>query len=1327
MNVSIFFQFIIKDKGAFMKSLQNCLLALIVLLLSSVVVNAQIGTPNLSAPINGATYGSTSPTLSWWYIASDYSPGPFNFSVEISTNSTDFSSSNLVYSTTISATGAGVYTVPQSAGLVTGITYYWRVGVDSKYSTVWSMTPSFGNTGPTGYTLNSSTIGNGTIDKNPNQSTYVNGTMVTLTATPDAGWTFSGWSGDAAGSNNPLSVTMNSNKNIIATFSSSTNPDQILVTPLNGAIDQALNLHFEWNAYPGAVEYNLQVSKSSNFTSFIIDSTKPASDVDALYHDASGLEELTTYYWKVTVTTGTSTVASDTWSFTTKAIAIPTAFDLLSPANNDRLSIDNTSFTWEKSKNSEGYNFVLVDYTNDPVLDTLINTSVTDPMYVVSSLPGSSTYKWDVTAFNSDANVSSANGPFTLTTGDTLYVNSTSGSDASGTTGSINDPFASIQSAYDEADAGSTIKIYSGFYTDLLTLDKPISLVGYGTTQPIVITIMITSSYVSISNLQVVAAIDSYPSISIQPSLNHGGGGISYLNDISINNINLVKIASSPDPMIGLFAFGVDNLTVKNSDFSGCQEHGVILSLCRKSYFDNITVTENAYDGMNITLCENSVFNNIVANNNGVIGNSKPHSGIALLENKDLIFNNIQAGYSEDDLPVTTVNDQDFGIAIGPNDNISFNNGNVLCNRNGVDITTNKNIILSEDLFMISNLFGSLRSLLGIANMVDVSNITFSGDFLMCHNSNYGLQISSTVDSAEVNSVSFNPGIQVKENGNNVSPAVQVNLREKVSDIVFDGVDIEDDTHNNFVGMYVEGNNLRQPENIKVNNTIFGGTESAGEYAIQLVNATKDVNAQNNFFIGTTDSASVDAIVLHKEDDANLGFVDFSGFSATFDPEITVESVSPAYIGATYLLDVNFRPKFDSYVLISGKFTYDADKLEYLGYLNNGLINDATWSYFSVSNTVEASKGIISFTGWGLTPITDMGKLFNLQMKVRSELTSPDTVAIKGNAVDFDALNTDGTSSDVVVNSGILDYGIPTGIISDNGDVTLDKIVDMDDFYLLLLYVGGNTSMITDAEALMNADFNKDGNIDLDDLNELYALINGTPSSPIVAGGGFNMANASLMPKDKLVQVPLELSNANDLYSLTVDFEYDPAIVNYQSFSSLYNTEGFTVLGYEKEQGSARFVFYANEKLNGNIEPGEIFLRVSNLEFSPTQIKSKYTLNGKTTLDGPTLTITTNGITDVKDEVIPTKFELCQNYPNPFNPSTIIRYSLPEPGLVTIKIYNILGQVVATLLNEQVNVGVHEVSWNGQNDFGSQVSAGMYIYRVTADKYTAVKKMLLLK
>src|SRR5207244_2627995 len=68
------------------------------------------------------------------------------------------------------------------------------------------------------YTLSVTTVGNGTVTKSPNQATYNHGTVVQLTATPAVGWRFVGWSGDASGLANPLSVTMDGNKNITATF-----------------------------------------------------------------------------------------------------------------------------------------------------------------------------------------------------------------------------------------------------------------------------------------------------------------------------------------------------------------------------------------------------------------------------------------------------------------------------------------------------------------------------------------------------------------------------------------------------------------------------------------------------------------------------------------------------------------------------------------------------------------------------------------------------------------------------------------------------------------------------------------------------------------------------------------------------------------------------------------------------------------------------------------------------------------------------------------------------------------------------------------------------
>jgi hypothetical protein len=95
--------------------------------------------------------------------------------------------------------------------------------------------------------------------------------------------------------------------------------------------------------------------------------------------------------------------------------------------------------------------------------------------------------------------------------------------------------------------------------------------------------------------------------------------------------------------------------------------------------------------------------------------------------------------------------------------------------------------------------------------------------------------------------------------------------------------------------------------------------------------------------------------------------------------------------------------------------------------------------------------------------------------------------------------------------------------------------------------------------------------------------------------------------------------------------------------------------------------------------------------------------------------------------IIPEKFEVSQNYPNPFNPSTVISYSLPTAEFVTIKVYNMLGQEIATLLNKDVNAGVYNITWNGVDNSGSKVSTGTYIFRVVAGDNVVSKKMILLK
>jgi len=89
---------------------------------------------------------------------------------------------------------------------------------------------------------------------------------------------------------------------------------------------------------------------------------------------------------------------------------------------------------------------------------------------------------------------------------------------------------------------------------------------------------------------------------------------------------------------------------------------------------------------------------------------------------------------------------------------------------------------------------------------------------------------------------------------------------------------------------------------------------------------------------------------------------------------------------------------------------------------------------------------------------------------------------------------------------------------------------------------------------------------------------------------------------------------------------------------------------------------------------------------------------------------------------IPLTFILNQNYPNPFNPETEIMFSLPEDSKVILTVYNILGQVMATLVNDQMEAGNHSIRWNG-----SHLASGVYFYQIQAGTFTATKRMVLMK
>ena len=101
-------------------------------------------------------------------------------------------------------------------------------------------------------------------------------------------------------------------------------------------------------------------------------------------------------------------------------------------------------------------------------------------------------------------------------------------------------------------------------------------------------------------------------------------------------------------------------------------------------------------------------------------------------------------------------------------------------------------------------------------------------------------------------------------------------------------------------------------------------------------------------------------------------------------------------------------------------------------------------------------------------------------------------------------------------------------------------------------------------------------------------------------------------------------------------------------------------------------------------------------------------------------------ITRFTDKIIPHSFKIYQNYPNPFNSSTTILVDLPEPSNLELKIYDILGREVKTLFSGSKLQGQHLFFWYGNDNYGSRVASGVYIYRISTSGFNSTRKMILL-
>jgi hypothetical protein len=115
-------------------------------------------------------------------------------------------------------------------------------------------------------------------------------------------------------------------------------------------------------------------------------------------------------------------------------------------------------------------------------------------------------------------------------------------------------------------------------------------------------------------------------------------------------------------------------------------------------------------------------------------------------------------------------------------------------------------------------------------------------------------------------------------------------------------------------------------------------------------------------------------------------------------------------------------------------------------------------------------------------------------------------------------------------------------------------------------------------------------------------------------------------------------------------------------------------------------------------------------------------------LDGDTINADiSTAINESNTDILPISFELEQNYPNPFNPTTSIRFGLPTKSHVSIKVYNLLGQEITSLVNEELSAGTHTTEWDGRDKSRTEVASGIYFYKLIAGDFVDTKKMMLIK
>lgn len=370
------------------------------------------------------------------------------------------------------------------------------------------------------------------------------------------------------------------------------------------------------------------------------------------------------------------------------------------------------------------------------------------------------------------------------------------------------------------------------------------------------------------------------------------------------------------------------------------------------------------------------------------------------------------------------------------------------------------------------------------------------------------------------------------------------------------------------------------------------------------------------------------------------------------------------------------------------------------------------FGYVEASSDGESWTALESFTGFDGYPVKKRCTLLegfcgpgNEEVRIRFRVVSDEAGTADGWTVD-----------DIMIWSKV-----------ERGDVNCDGNIDIIDVLGAVNVVLG---VETSAYAQWAADFNEDGGVDIiDAINIVNRILN--PKAVIPEGRASARVEVRTAPMTCDTRGECAMYVQADVPIAGVQFRLkygDGVSVGEPVWS--HRNPGMTVASNRKDDGTI-FVLYSTD--GRAMTPGDE--PMVTVPYDISSESSDVLLDELILVDvsGRAFQIEEmKTSSDVEGGQVPQEFSLAQNYPNPFNPATDIRYQIVDGGSplhTTLKIYNVLGQEVRTLVNEGREPGYYTVTWDGRDGLGNEVSSGIYFYRLSVDRgrWSATKSMVLMK